>query len=334
LAVLAVGGTSVAATAIGIAAVRAGTLPGPALAVLALTPLALADVVAGLPDAAVRLLTAVPAAQRLAELERRPAPVTDPVRPAAGPLAVPSPRTRPAGAAPGEGAEAVPPASLAAHELAVRWPDAVSDAVRDVELDLRAGTRLALTGPSGSGKSSVVAALMRTLAPSAGRVLADGRDARELTGDELRRGIAWCGAWTHLFDSTLRENLRLAAPEAGDAELVDALRRARLGGWFARLPDGLDTLVGRHGGAVSGGERQRIGITRALLADRPILLLDEPTAHLDPGTADALAAEVLTATEGRTALIVTHRPEQVPGVAEVRLGLGAAPERPGPLVRR
>ena len=107
-----------------------------------------------------------------------------------------------------------------------------------------------------------------------------------------------------------------------DDELTAALRRARLGAWFAALPDGLDTPVGDHGGAVSGGERQRIGVARALLADRPILLLDEPTAHLDAPTAAALAAELLAATAGRTALIVTHRPEQTPGLPQVQLATG------------
>ena len=306
LAVAGIGAASVAATALGVTALRDGNLAGPALAVHALTPLALADVVAALPDAAVRLLTALPSAHRLRELERREAPVTDPAT----------------------GSGATPPTTVAARELAVRWPGAPSDAVRDVDLTLSPGTRLALTGPSGSGKSSVVAALMRNLAPSAGRILADGHDVRGLTGDELRAGIAWCGPWSHLFDSTLRENLRLARPDADDAELLDALRRAQLGGWFAGLPDGLDTAVGEHGGAVSGGERQRLGIARALLADRPVLLLDEPTAHLDAVTADTLAAELLTATEGRTALFVTHRPEQTPGLPEVRLAPVDRPGRP------
>ncbi|TQM36885.1 thiol reductant ABC exporter subunit CydD [Pseudonocardia cypriaca] len=297
LGVLAIGATSVAALAVATSALRGGVLPGPAVAVLALTPLALADVVAGLPDAAVRLLSAVPAAARLAELERRPAPVSDPADPA----------------------DVGVPTGLATEGLAVRWPGASRDAVRDVELALPPGTRLALTGPSGSGKSTVVAALLRTLAPRAGRVLADGTDTRQLTGDRVRAGIAWCGAWTHLFDSTLRANLQLAAPDADDAELVAALRRARLGDWFDALPEGLDTPIGEHGGTVSGGERQRLGVARALLADRPVLLFDEPTAHLDPATADALAAELLAATDGRSALVVTHRPDHTPGLAEVRL---------------
>ncbi|GAA2552682.1 hypothetical protein GCM10010210_27310 [Pseudonocardia hydrocarbonoxydans] len=202
----------------------------------------------------------------------------------------------------------------------MRWPGAVTDAVRGVDLDLRPGTRLALTGPSGSGKSTVVAALLRTLEPGAGVLRADGRDVRERAGDGVRDGIAWCGARTHLFDSTLRANLALAAPGASDAQLVAALERSRLGAWLAGLPDGLDTPVGEHGGAVSGGERQRLGIARALLAGRNVLVLDEPTAHLDPATADALAGELLAVTEGRTALIVTHRPEQTPGLTRIRLG--------------
>ncbi len=300
IGVLAVGTTSVVAVAVGIAALRAGALPGPALAVLALTPLALADVLVGLPDAAVRLLTAVPAAQRLADLGSVPATVADPARPAG----------------------VAPPAGFTADGLAVRWPGADRDAVRDVDLVLDAGTRLAVTGPSGSGKSSLVAALLRLLEPSAGTVRADGHDVRDLTGDEVRSGIAWCGAHTHLFDSTLRANLRLASPDADDAALVAALDRAQLGSWLDSLPDGLDTAVGEHGGPVSGGERQRLGIARALLADRPVLVLDEPTAHLDPATSDALAGELLAVTEGRTALIVTHRPHQTPGLPALRLDGG------------
>ncbi|WP_281690607.1 thiol reductant ABC exporter subunit CydD [Pseudonocardia thermophila] len=298
--VLAIGATSVVATVVGIAALRAGQLPGPTLAVLALTPLALGDVVAALPDAAMRLLTATPAAQRLAELQR--APETVPDRPAA-----------PVGT----------PRRLGAEELTVRWPGADRDAVRGVTLDVGPHRRLVITGPSGCGKSTVVAALMRTLPPVSGRVLADGRDAADLAPAQVRQAVAWCGPQAHLFDSTLRANLALAAPDPDDVDdetLIAALRAARLGDWFDSLPEGLDTPIGEHGGAVSGGERQRIGIARTLLANRPITIYDEPTAHLDPHTADALAQEILAATEDRAAIIVTHRPDQTPGLPQLRLG--------------
>ena len=298
LGVLAIGVTAVALAAAGVAAVRAGELSGVLLAVLALTPLAAAELVAGLPDAALRLAAGTPATRRLIELESLPSPVTEPPTPTG----------------------AAPVRDLAADGVAVRWPGADRDAVTGVDLALRPDRRLALIGPSGAGKSSVVAALMRMLDPSAGAVRAGGRDTRTFTGDELRDGIGWCGADAHIFDSTLRQNLLLARPDAGDGELLDALRRARLADWVAGLPDGLDTRLGRHGGAVSGGERQRIGVARAMLADRPVLLLDEPTAHLDAATAEAMAAELLDATEGRTALIVTHRPEQVPALPVVELG--------------
>ena len=302
LAVLAVGATAVAGTAVGIAALRAGTLPGPALAVLALTPLAFADVVADLPDAAVRLLTAVPAARRLAELATAQAPVTEPAT----------------------SAPVTPPTGFAARDLAVRWPGAERDAVRDIDLDLTPGSRLALVGPSGSGKSTVVAALLRTLNPHAGTLCADGHDVRALASEGVRAGIAWCGARAHLFDSTLRANLLLAAPDAVDDDLVAALGQAQLGAWLAGLPLGLDTPIGEHGGPVSGGERQRLGIARAVLARRPVWVLDEPTAHLDAATADALADELMTLTAGRTALIVTHRPEQTPELPQLRVGRSTA----------
>jgi ATP-binding cassette subfamily C protein CydCD len=299
--VLGIGGATVACTAIGVAALRDGSLAGPALAVLALTPLAAAEVVAGLPEAARRWSTALPAADRLAALETAQPPVVE----AADPLPVPPGRT------------------LAAQRLAVRWPAASRDAVSQVDLSVPAGGALVLTGPTGSGKSTVLAALLRTLDPWTGRVLMDGVDTRALLSHDVRSRIAWCGPAPHLFDSTLRDNLRLARPDAADDRIVAALGRAGLGDWLTRLPEGLDTCVGRHGGAVSGGERQRIGLARALLAGRPLLVLDEPTAHLDAVTAERVCADVVRGAAGRTAIVTSHRPEAFPGLPQLRL---SAPE--------
>ncbi|SEC62467.1 ATP-binding cassette, subfamily C, CydCD [Amycolatopsis tolypomycina] len=296
IATLGVGLTSVACLALGILA----AVPGPVLAVLALTPLATAELVAGLPEAAQRLLGAAGSARRLAELDVLPAPHTVATGPA--PAAV----------------------ELTTEHLSVRWPQATADAVQDVDLRIGHGRRLALTGRSGAGKSTVIAALMRYLDPSAGRVLLAGTDTLTCDGDSVRERIAWCGPETHLFDSTVRENLRLARPSADDSALRAALERAQLGPWLARLPHGLDTTLGAHGTPVSGGERQRIGVARALLSDRPILLLDEPTAHLDAPTATALAADVLKATESRSALVVTHRPAEFAALPVVAVSDGRA----------
>jgi ATP-binding cassette, subfamily C, bacterial CydCD len=303
--VLGVGLATVGCAALGVLALGAGTLVPTALAVLALTPLATAEVVAALPDAATRLVEAVPAARRLAELESRPAPVTDPV-PAA-----------PVPADPG----------VDVDDLAVRWPGADRDAVTAVSFALARGERVVLAGPSGAGKSSVLATVLRTLAPARGAVRLDGRDTAMMAGDEVRARIGWTGSDAHLFDSSLRENLRLARPDAPDADLLGALRRARLGAWYAGLPDGLDTLLGEHGGPVSGGERQRLAVARVLLADRPLLALDEPTAHLDAETATALAAEIDQLSQGRTAVVVTHRPAEFPGMPVVVVGDGPAARR-------
>ena len=132
---------------------------------------------------------------------------------------------------------------------------------------------------------------------------------RDLRQEDVRRTFALAGQDAHVFDSSIRENLRLAQPRASDDDLHDALRRARLGDWVASLPDGLDTLVGEDGMQLSGGQRQRLVLARALLSDAPVLLLDEPTAHVDGPTAERLVADVLEAADGRSVLLITHRPE-------------------------
>ena len=133
----------------------------------------------------------------------------------------------------------------------------------------------------------------------------------------MRRLVGLCAQDAHLFDSSVRENLLLASKDATEDELRDALARARLLDWADALPDGLDTLVGEHGARLSGGQRQRLALARALLADFPVLVLDEPAEHLDLPTADALTADLLAATEGRTTLLITHRLAGLDAVDEV-----------------
>ncbi len=303
LTVLAVGGATVACTALGIVALRDGRA-------------ARHGAGGAGPDPA-RLRRTRRSASR-----RRGPDVDGPARGApadrAGTGARGGVRTRPPADRPGR-----PHAGGAcAHRaLAGRRPTTPSPAV---DLVAAAGKRLVLTGPTGSGKSTVLAALMRTLDPRAGAVLIDDVDARDVRSDDVRARIAWCGPSTHLFDSTLRQNLQLARPGAADGELVDALRRAGLRSWLDGLPAGLGTQVGRHGGEVSGGERQRIGLARALLADRPVLLLDEPTAHLDAGTAARVCADLLRVDDG------THRARRdPPSRGAARVAAGAPARAPG-----
>ena len=169
-----------------------------------------------------------------------------------------------------------------------------------MDLTLTQGRRVAVVGPSGSGKTTLAQVLLRFLDPDRGSCTLAGVDARALAGDDVRRLVGLCAQDAHLFDSSVRENLLLARKDATEGEVRDVLARARLLEWADSLPDGLDTLVGEHGARLSGGQRQRLALARALLADFPVLVLDEPAEHLDLPTADALTADLLAATEGRT----------------------------------
>jgi len=159
--------------------------------------------------------------------------------------------------------------------------------------------------------------LLRFRDPEQGRVTLAGRDLRDYRQADVRRAIAVAGQESHLFSASIRDNVGMARPEAGDVEIEAALRQARLWDWVRSLPAGWDTRVGEEGRELSGGQRQRIVLARALLADAAVLILDEPTAHLDPETADALLRDVLAAAGRRSVLLITHRAEGLDRVDQI-----------------
>ncbi|MFF7239427.1 thiol reductant ABC exporter subunit CydD [Streptomyces collinus] len=288
--------TVTAAALLAAQAVAAGRLAGVATAVVVLTPLAAFEAVLGLPLAVRHRQRVRHSAERVYEVLDAPEPVREPERPRQAP-AVPFP--------------------VVLDGLTARYPGQHRDALAGVDLTLAQGRRIAVVGPSGSGKTTLAQVLLRFLDPGAGSYTLAGVDACALAGDDVRRLVGLCAQDAHLFDSSVRENLLLARKDAGEAELRDALDRARLLEWVDGLPDGLDTLVGEHGARLSGGQRQRLALARALLADFPVLVLDEPAEHLDLPTADALTADLLAATEGRTTLLITHRLAGLEAVDEV-----------------
>ncbi|MFJ9775635.1 thiol reductant ABC exporter subunit CydD [Kitasatospora sp. NPDC101157] len=291
LIALLAGLTVVGAAAVGIHGVRAGSLPPVCLAVVVLTPLAAFEAVTGMPLAVQARQRGRAARARLDEVLSAEPVVTEPAEPAELPER---------------------PLPVAVRGLTVRHPGQSADALAGIDLDLAPGRRIAVVGPSGSGKTTLAQALLRFLEPGAGTVTfaagcPQAVDSRALAGEDVRRVIGLCAQDAHVFDSSLRENLRLARPDADEDALSAALAAARLLDWTDTLPDGLDTMVGEHGARLSGGQRQRLALARALLADFPVLVLDEPAEHLDLPTADALTADLLAATAGRTTVLITHR---------------------------
>ncbi|MFE5481512.1 thiol reductant ABC exporter subunit CydD [Streptomyces sp. NPDC056527] len=309
LSALVCGVTVAVAAFVGVQAVREGRLDGVTLAVVVLTPLAAFEAVTGLPLAVQYRQRVKRSAERVYEVLDAPVPVLEPARPA-----VP-PRT---------------PFPLELAGLSARHAGQEREALGDFTLTLEAGRRVAVVGASGSGKTTLAQVLLRFLDADAGSYRLGGVAAAELDGDDVRRFVGLCAQDAHTFDSTIRENLRLARTGADDEELRAALGRARLLDWVDGLPDGLDTQVGEHGSRLSGGQRQRLALARALLADFPVLVLDEPAEHLDLATADALTDDLLRATQGRTTVLITHRLHGLDAVDEVVVLDGGRTVQRGP----
>ena len=321
-----------------VAATGAGALTRVPLAVVTLTALAAFEVVAALPAAAIQLGQARASAARLTAVADAPDPIRDP----ASPLPLPT-----------------GPIRVRLRGAQVRYEPGGPLALDGVDLDLDAGRRVALIGPSGAGKSTVAAVLLRfcelsggsaTLGGAAGSRLAErgaagsglaergaagsglaergaagpglaerGEALSAYAADDVRTVIGGCAQDPHIFDTTIAGNLRLARPSATQEQLASAAGRAGLLPWITSLPLGWDTPVGAHGTAISGGQRQRLALARALLADPPLMILDEPTAHLDPDSRRALTTDILTVTQGRATLLITHDLDGLDQVDEIVL---------------
>ncbi|MGI5512941.1 thiol reductant ABC exporter subunit CydD [Streptomyces sp. CA-106131] len=296
LTALVTGLTLAAAALVGAQAVADARLGGVAMAVVVLTPLAAFEAVLGLPLAVQHRQRVHRSAERIFEVLDAPEPVREPDRPLQAPSS---------------------PFPLVLDRLTARHDGQRRDALSGFDLTLEQGRRVAVVGPSGAGKTTLAQILLRFLDADAGSYKLGGTDASALDGDDVRRLVGLCAQDAHLFDSSVRENLLLARRNASEQELREALERARLLEWAEGLPDGLDTLIGEHGARLSGGQQQRLALARALLADFPVLVLDEPAEHLDLPTADTLTADLLAATQGRTTLLITHRLAGLEAVDEV-----------------
>ncbi len=206
----------------------------------------------------------------------------------------------------------LPIINTSGHELVFehvhfRYAAGEDEVLHDISFRVRAGSRVALVGASGSGKSTLIGLALRFWDPASGTVCLDGQDMRDYALGDIHTLMSVVTQDTYLFNNTIRGNLRIAKPDASDAEIMQALEQAQLTPLIARLPEGLGTWIGEQGLQLSGGERQRLAIARALLKNAPILLLDEATAHLDPLTEGALLAALDVLMQGRTTLLATHR---------------------------
>jgi len=268
-----------------ISQVAGGEIRGVYLAFLALVVLGSFEAVQPLGTAFQFLGRSVGAGERLFEIVDVEPEVTDPAKP----LPLPVDHT------------------LEFDRVTFRYEAGGPPVLEDVSFALEPGKRVAVVGPSGAGKSTLANLILRFWDPSSGRVRLGGHDVREYSQDDLRDLIGVVAQDTHVFNDTLRGNLLLANPEATDADLRRVVEQAQLSDLVERLPEGLDSPLGEQGLKLSGGERQRIFVARALLKDAPLLVLDEPTANLDPMTERELLIAAYGLMHDRATLVITHR---------------------------
>jgi ATP-binding cassette, subfamily C, bacterial CydC len=282
------GAAVTAVLALGVAAVRNRTMHPVMLAVLPLAAVGAFETVPAVAAAAVRASDVVAAGRRLLVLASIPAPVTDPDPPAALPQGCPE---------------------ISVHDARLRYDPELPWVLDGMDLDVAAGARVGLVGASGAGKSSLVHALLRFWPLQEGSASLGGVALDALRQADVRRAIALVDQEAHVFAGTIRQNVALGRPKASDAEVDDALARAELSDWVATLPEGVDTQIGEDGAQVSGGQRRRLALARALLLGAPVLVLDEPTAGLDLDSGARLVAGVLddARAHGTSVILVTHR---------------------------
>jgi thiol reductant ABC exporter CydC subunit len=275
--------------------VQSGQLEGVYLAVILLAVLSSFEAIVPLPQAAQYLQGNLKAARRLFEVVDTKPEVQD----------QPAPRPLPADF------------SLEVNDLRFRYPPSIDSSLAaegdppytldGLSFSLPMGRRLAIVGPSGAGKSTLLGLLLRFWEYEQGQVLLGGHDLRQVAQDDLRSSLGVVSQRTDLFNASLRDNLRIARPNATQAEIDQAVERAQLQSFIQSLPDGYDTWIGEQGLRLSGGERQRLAIARALLKDPPLMILDEGTANLDPLTERQVLASIADAMQGRAILMITHR---------------------------
>jgi len=299
--------------------VNAGEVEGVFLAALPLAAIAAFEAVQPLSRSLQLLDTTRASARRLFEIVDTPPPVTDPVS---------SLRQVERDAATLPMATGPTPPALDIRGLSFRYAPDEAWVLRDVDLHIGAGERVALVGPSGSGKSTLLALLLRFWDYEQGSLCVAGRELREMGQDDIRAGLAVVPQDVHLFDATIRDNLAVADGNASDAEMEAACRIAQLHETIVALPAGYDTVVGENGVRLSGGERRRLAIARAILKGAPIMVLDEATADLDASTQAALWSALNPWLDGRTVLVMAHEPPTGARVGRV-VELRPDKDRPG-----